>query len=245
MTYKTMLERARDHVARHLNCPPDKLLAPGTSFVENRRAEAPFLEICTMGAGVVVSASPELLPRVEPLLTGKSRDEVFEFPLVYGQSLYYLPDLGRFHPLPLPEGYRYRLLAGEQVKELRGITGFDNSLAFDAQGETPTCIVFFAERDGEVAGLAGAAPEGEGLWEMGVDVGPAFRRGGLGAALVSHLAAAILERDVVPFYCASVTNIGSQGVAFRAGLVPAWVSTYRTVLDGSFAYGDLAPALPE
>ena len=154
-----MLERARDHVARHLDCPPDKLLAPGTSFVENRRAAAPFLEICTMGAGVVVSASPELLPRVEPLLAGKSRDEVFEFPLVYGQSLYYLPDLGRFHPLPLPEGYRYRLLAGEQVKELRGIAGFDNSLAFDAQGETPTCIVFFAERDGEVAGLAGAAPE--------------------------------------------------------------------------------------
>lgn len=240
-----MLERARDHVARHLDCPPDVLLAPGTSFVENRRAAAPFLEVCTMGAGVVVSASPELLPRVEPLLTGKSRDEVFEFPLVYGQSLYYLPDLGRFHPLPLPEGYRYRLLAGEQVKELRGIAGFDNSLAFDAKGKTPTCIVFFAERDGEVAGLAGAAPEGEGLWEMGVDVQPAFRRGGLGAALVSRLAAAILERDVVPFYCASVTNIGSQGVAFRAGLAPAWVSTYRTVLDGSFAYGGLAPALPE
>mgnify|MGYP003176988671 FL=1 len=105
--------------------------------------------------------------------------------------------------------------------------------------------MFFAERDGEVAGLAGAAPEGEGLWEMGVDVQPAFRRGGLGAALVSRLAAAILERDVVPFYCASVTNIGSQGVAFRAGLAPAWVSTYRTVLDGSFAYGGLAPALPE
>ena len=61
----------------------------------------------------------ELLPRVEPLLAGKSRDEAFEFPLVYGQSLYYLPDLGRFHPLPLPEGYQYRLLAGGQVKELR------------------------------------------------------------------------------------------------------------------------------
>ena len=245
MTYETMLGRARDYVARHLDCPPETLLAPGTSFVENRRAGAPFLEVCTMGAGVVVSASPELLPRVEPLLAGKGRDEVFEFPLVYGQSLYYLPDLGRFRPLPLPEGYRYRLLTGEQVKELRGIAGFENSLAFDARGETPTCIVFFAERGGEIAGLAGASPEGEGLWEMGVDVRPPFRRGGLGAALVSRLAAAILERDVVPFYCASVTNIGSQGVAFRAGLVPGWVSTYRTVLDGSFAYGELTPALPE
>ena len=80
---------------------------------------------------------------------------------------------------------------------------------------------------------------------MGVDVGPAFRRGGLGAALVSRLAAAILERDVVPFYCASVTNIGSQGVAFRTGLVPGWVSTYRTVLDGSFSDGVLCPRLPE
>ena len=77
-----MLERAWDHVARHLDCPPETLLAPGTSFVENRRAASPFLEVCTMGAGVVVSASPELLHRVEPLIAGKSRDEVFELNMV-------------------------------------------------------------------------------------------------------------------------------------------------------------------
>ncbi len=167
-----MLERARDHVARHLDCPPDKLLAPGTSFVENRRAAVPFLEVCTMGAGVVVSASPELLPRVEPLLAGKSRDEAFEFPLVYGQSLYYLPDLGRFHPLPLPEGYRYRLLAGEQVKELRGIAGFDNSLAFDAQGGPPPASCFSRSGTGRSPGWPGPPPRGRACGRWGWTYSP-------------------------------------------------------------------------
>ena len=245
MNQEELLRRAKAFAAAGLDCSPEILDGEGTLFVENRREAPPFLKICTMGKAVVVSASPEVLPRVRPFLEGKSRDEVFEFPLVYGQSLYFLPDLRQCSPLPLPEGYSYHLLEGDSVAELRGISGFPNSLAFDEQGNTPTSLVFYGEREGEIAGLGGAAPEGEGLLEMGVDVLPDHRRCGLGAALVSHLTAAILEREQVPFYCASVTNIGSQGVAFRTGLVPGWVSTYRTVLDGSFSYGELCPRLPE
>ena len=111
MTYKIMLERARDHVARHLDCRRTSCW-PRHVLCGEPPGRGSLFRGLHHGAGVVVSASPELLPRVEPLLTGKSRDEAFEFPLVYGQSLYYLPDLGRFHPLPLPEGYQYRLLAG-------------------------------------------------------------------------------------------------------------------------------------
>lgn len=54
----------------------------------------------------------------------------------------------------LPE-YTYRMLEGEGLLELQGITGFDNSLVFDKDGNTGTHIVFYAERDGEIAGLAG------------------------------------------------------------------------------------------
>jgi len=32
---------------------------------------------------------------VKTLLVGKSRDEVFECPLIYGPSIYYIPDIGR------------------------------------------------------------------------------------------------------------------------------------------------------
>lgn len=236
-------KRMKAYAAASLGCTPDDLEQEGTVFVAKETARAPFLKTAAMGKAVVVSASPELLPLVKAQVEGKSRDEIFEFPLAYGQSIYYAPDLKSFRRLPLPEGYGWHLLEKEELPKLRGIEGFENSLAFDEAGETPTCIAFYAEKDGKLIGLAGAAPEGDGLWEMGVDVKPEYRNHGLAAALVSNLAAAILERDIVPFYCASVTNVGSQAVAHRSGLAPCWVSTYGNVFDGGFAYPDLADKL--
>lgn len=228
--------RIREYLSARLCCTPEALEGDGVLFVPNDRAPAPFLELCTMGRAVIVSASRALLPRIEPLLRGKSRDEMFECPLVYGQSLYSVPDPKVFRALPLDPQYTYTLLQDEAVQKLRGIAGFENSLAFDAQGHTSTCIVLYAEKDGAIAGLAGASREAAAMWEIGVDVRPSCRGGGLASILVSRLAQRILEQDILPFYCASVTNIASQAVAHRSGFIPRWVSSYRTVLDGSSAY---------
>lgn len=65
-----------------------------------------------------------------------------------------------------------------------------------------------------------------------VDVLPEYRNSGMGTYLVTKLTCELLKRDMVPFYSASVTNIGSQMVALRCGYIPAWVDTYGTVLDG-------------
>lgn len=236
MDRETIEQRVKEYLCTRLCCAPEELEQDGLFFAANRRAAAPFLELCTMGRGVVVSASAELLPKVEPLLRGKTRDELFECPLVYGQSICYVPDPAVFHTRPPAPHYRYTLLQGSAVQKLRGIAGFENSLTFDAQGAASACIVLYAERDGAIAGLAGASREADSLWEIGVDVRPSCRGGGLASALVSRLAQRILEQDVVPFYCASVTNIASQAVAHRSGFIPRWVSSYRTVLDGSSAY---------
>lgn len=239
MEKKTMMETVRAYVAAHLGCTAEELIQDGVVFAVQKKEPAPFLEIATMGKATVVSASEELLPRLEKLFVGKCRDEIFECPFVYGQSIYYLPDLKQIKRLPLNNEYTYRLLQGEEVYQLRGITGFENSLAFDEKGETPTCIVFYAVKDGEIAGLAGASLENERMWEVGVDVKPEYRQSGLATILVSNLAMTILEQGVVPFYCASVTNVGSQAVAHRSGFIPGWVSTYRTMLDGSSCYADV------
>lgn len=238
-----MKERAKAYVAAHLNCKPEDLEREGTVFAAREAAGASFLKIAAMGNSVVVSASPGLLPSVKKLTEGKSRDEIFELPFAYGQSIYYLPDVKALRRLPLPGGYGWKLLEEDGLQSLRGISGFENSLAFDEKGETPTCIVFYAEKDGKIAGLAGAAREGDGLWEMGVDVRPPHRNRGLAAALVSNLAVTILEKGIVPFYCASVTNVGSQAVAHRSGLIPCWVSTYGNIFDSGFAYRELAEKL--
>ena len=81
------------------------------------------------------------------------------------------------------------------------------------------------------------------LWEMGVDVLPAYRDQGLASVLVSHLAEKIMEKGLVPFYSASVTNIGSQSVAHRCGLMPCWVSTYSNTLLEGYTYKDLLGAV--
>ena len=83
----------------------------------------------------------------------------------------------------------------------------------------------------------------DGLWEAGGDVVEEYRNGGLGTYLVSRLTQELLRREIVPFYSASVTNIGAQMVAARCGYIPAWVDTFGTILDGSSAYERIVGAL--
>lgn len=143
----------------------------------------------------------------------------------------------------LDESFQYELLEGEEIQRLKGITGFENSLAFDKNGNTPTCIVHYAMKNHEIVALAGVSKENEKMWELGIDVKPEYRRKGLAAALISNLACAVLEKGIIPFYCASTTNISSQAAAYRSGFMPCFVSTYRNILDGSSAYDKILKEL--
>ncbi|NBJ89600.1 GNAT family N-acetyltransferase [Acutalibacter sp. 1XD8-36] len=234
MNKHIILDRTREYLAAELGCSPADLSGSGTLYVANACARPPYIKLAAIGERVIASASPELLPSVRELTEGHSRDELFELPLVYGQTIHFVPD--EIPSLPLPDGYEYRLLEGEAIGGLRGLEGFPNSLAFDSRGHTGTGIVFFAQSRGKIAALAGAGEESEGLWEMGVDTEPSHRGRGLGAALVSRLSLELMERGRVPFYSASVTNIGSQSVAHRAGLRPLWMDTYSNTLLDSYIY---------
>ncbi len=83
---------------------------------------------------MVVSASPELLPQVKALTQGRTRDELFELPLVYGQTIHFIPD--QVSDMPLSAGYEYHLLEGVALGQLAGLSAFPNSLAFDEDGHT-------------------------------------------------------------------------------------------------------------
>lgn len=225
------------YLSARLGCSTEELSGDGVLYVPNESAEPPFLQLAAIGERVAVSSSPELLPRVRELTEGRSRDEIFELPLVYGQTIHFIPD--DLTSRPMPDGYEYSLLEGEALKELAGLRGFPNSLAFDGNGHTGTDIVCFARSGDKIVALAGAGQESENLWEMGVDTDTAHRGKGLGAALVGWLARELMERERVPFYSASVTNIGSQSVAHRAGLRPLWVDTYSNTLLDDYIYKDI------
>jgi len=84
----------------------------------------------------------------------------------------------------------------------------------------------------KLAGLAGCSADCETMWQIGVDVLPAYRRQNIASALTSRLAIEILERGKVPFYCAAWSNIRSVRNAIKSGFYPAWVEV--TVKSAAF-----------
>jgi predicted GNAT family acetyltransferase len=61
------------------------------------------------------------------------------------------------------------------------------------------------------------------MWQIGIDVLPAYRRQGVASALTARLALECLARDKVPFYCAAWSNVRSVRNAIKSGFRPAWV----------------------
>ena len=94
-----MLNIVQSQLATDLNCAPDDLNGEKDSFVFTETQDNPdrrpfprseqHFEMLSMGNSIVVSASPDILAIVKPLLDGKSRDEAFSMPFIYGHSLYY------------------------------------------------------------------------------------------------------------------------------------------------------------
>ena len=70
-----------------------------------------------------------------------------------------------------------------------------------------------------------------------------YRNARLGTYLVKGLTKELLTRNIIPFYSASITNIGSQMVANRCHYIPFWVDTFGTILDGSSVYNDMMKGL--
>ncbi|NEU04848.1 GNAT family N-acetyltransferase [Clostridium senegalense] len=239
----------KENLGKYLNCEQEIFEHDGVIFHKpirlNEFQQNPFLEITNIEKAIIVSASYEIMDNMKTLLVGKSRDEIFECPLIYGQSIYYIPDIKKLKLCDLLPKYEYFYLEGNEINKLREIKGFTNSLEFDEDGSTSTAIVFFAMKDGEIIGLAGASNEYSNMWEMGIDVKSNYRTDGLATVLVNHLMHKILSKNVLPIYCASSSNIASQAVAHRAGLIPYWISTYKNILDGSSSYNELVKPLYE
>ncbi len=235
MTKVDMLNINYEYLAQLMECEIADFTKEETTF-SVRNIEEPFLKIVICGKSVVVTASTNLYSKVVGLLENKSRDELFECPLVYGQTIHYIPDLMRVTDPPLSIDYTYSLLQGKDIYNVSHINGFDNSLVFDDNGCTNSTIAFVAYKDDAIVAVAGASIAHNNLWEVGIDVLPAYRNHGLATAMVRKLTYEILNKGAVPFYSASITNIGSQMVAARAGYIPCWVDSWGNIFDSFYPY---------
>jgi GNAT superfamily N-acetyltransferase len=217
-------------------CGVSDLEGGKTVFTVNNTVKPPYIKIMSFFESTVISTTPEVAVQVEALLKGKSKDEIYEFPFVYGHTIHFIPDVAAMQRMKLPEEYSYELIEGDDINRLYPLPGFDNSLVFDDDGTTKTRIVFCAKEGDEIIGLAGAGVKAESLWEIGIDVKPEHRKNGLGTRLVNNLTLELMNRGIAVFYSASITNIASQMTAIRGGYVPYWIDTFGNVLDGSSPY---------
>lgn len=241
-----MLSIVTKQLSIDMNCSEEDFAKEGIVFCEaklnegRRRFErqAPFLEITTMGKGIVVSANRDILEKVRLLLENKTREDIFAAPFVFGHSLYYIPDCNRLKKLSMPDGFNYYIKEGREIQNLYKIPGFENAIQYHGKHLGPDVIVMYAVYDNEIVAMAGASADSNLMWQIGIDVLPGFRNKGLATSLVSNLAVIIMERGIVPYYGTASSNIASQSVAYRSGFMPTWMCSYKNIFDGTSPYSN-------
>ena len=198
-----------------------------------RYLKLPFsCQLVSYGNNVVASVSEEFAEIVGKYVNAYPVEHLFETPTLHvldellaakGQKIcfmaeYFLPDPDALRPLDCP--YDMRVLSQADFAALY-LPEWSNALCEKRKQLDVLCVGAY---DGDrLVGLAGCSADCEDMWQIGIDVLPAYRRQGIASALTSRLAIEILKRGKVPFYCAAWCNIKSVRNAIKCGFRPAWV----------------------
>jgi len=222
-------------------CPDAGSRAPLARRYDRRD---PLLNIVSLGAGVVVSASPALLPALAEIFAGAERDAAFDVGRLAAVGALLAP-----HGLTLTAPSLRLLCAGETRRERAAPAGVtlelehfppDSSLAELGTTRWPhafrlpvrrtnTCLAV-ARAGALVVGVAAMSEDAPLLWQIGLDVIADWRGRGVGAALTAALAEVALRADRVPFYAVAPSNIASVATALAAGFRFGWIEAYSTAL---------------
>ena len=204
---------------------------------DNARKYLRLPHICDLvsyGSNVVASCRRDLMPGVRRFIDAMpSAASCFETPAIYAlnrvlekadaqvcfMASYFLPEVDLVFSADVPCPYETRLLHQEDFAELY-LPEWSNALC-SIRKELDVLGVG-AYEDGKMVGFAACSADGEDMWQIGIDVLPAYRRRGIASALTNRLARAVFEREKVPFYCAAWSNVRSVRNALRSGFRPGW-----------------------
>jgi hypothetical protein len=236
---RIMMQSVYNQLAIDYNCSPDDFLKEGIIFTEAKQNEGrrtfpwitPRLEMITMGMGVVINASTDILPLVYQQLEGKTRYEVLHMPFVYSVNPYFLPDLDKITLLSRNKEYEYEILEKNDIKKLYEFKDFNYALQYDINSQHPEMIAVIAKHKDTVVGIASASAECKTMWQVSVDVLFPYRGNKLATILVNTLTLEVLNRGYIPYYSTDCSNVISQRVAVQAGYLPAWSHCFRTRLS--------------
>ena len=240
MTNQEILKIAMAQSAIDLCAEPADFEKNENVIVTSRESEGarrylklPFsCQLVSYGNNVVASVSPEFREIAENYINKYPVEHLFETPHLHalneklkekGQKIcfmaeYFLPDINLLQPLDC--SYELRILTPPDFVDLYR-SEWSNALC-EARKELDVLGVGAYDGD-RLIGLAGCSADCEQMWQIGIDVLPAYRRQGIASALTSRLAIEILKCGKVPFYCAAWCNIKSVRNAVKSGFRPAWV----------------------
>lgn len=145
---------------------------------------------------------------------------------IWLQTEYYLPDMNN-----LPSficNYEIRILEHDDFEHYF-LPQWRNAICGDRKHLNNLGIGAF--NGGELIGLAGCTEDSEYMWQIGIDVLPAYRREGIAAALTSKLTTEILEHEKIPFLNTAWSNIRSARNAIKCGYIPSWIEMTIKPID--------------
>lgn len=249
MTNKDILKIALQQSAYDCNCQPEDFLSEQnivTISKANRQARkyVPLpleCDLVSYGNNIVAQTSERTKAVVTEYINKYLAYHCFETPNINAlddmlapfdlkvcfMAEYFLPDVTKLKELPCD--YELRVLQKADFADLY-LEQWSNCLTFDDKERDVLAVG--AYDNGELIGLAGCSADCDTMYQIGVDVLPAYRRQGIASALTSRLSLEILKRGKVPFYCAAWSNIKSVRNAVKSGFYPAWVEL--TARDTAF-----------
>ena len=234
MEKKDMINVIKNYIiSSNYNVKEDDLNSNGIVFVKNNLIKT--IKIISWYNSIIVSCSHDLYEECYNLLKNKTREEIFEMPYVYGQSIYYIPDLNKNNDLNEINDFNYKLYY-EDVSNIRLPEEFKNVGEYDTEGKCTSKMLYCAYKNDELVGVASAEQINDKIWELGIDVNEKYREKGLGTYLSKVLTKYVLDKGIVPIWCSSSTNISSQITAYKSGFIPLWIESYGTIFDDNYGY---------
>ena len=240
MTNEDILQVAMRQSAVDLGCVPQDFLKKENKIVISKQnvgarkyLELPFeCNLVSYGNNIVASVRADIKETVKDYIGRYQTEHCFETPNLnvfsetlakYGLKIcfmaeYFLPDVTLLQKRHC--AYQTRLLTQTDFTDLYA-PEWSNALC--EKRKELDVLGIGAYDNGELIALAACSAVCDGMWQIGVDVLPNYRRQGIAAALTSNLALEILNRGKVPFYCAAWSNIKSVRNAIKSGFRPAWV----------------------
>lgn len=239
MTNGEVLRTAMRQSAIDSGCSPEDFTRPENVVVRSCAAPGArrylalpfFCDLVSYGGNVVASVSPEIEAQVRAYINARTPEQCFETPDIYRlnevlaahgmrvrhMAEYFLPDVTPLRALPCR--YETRLLSPAELAPYY-TPQWANALC---EKRRELDVLAMGAFDGQaLVGLAGCSADCGTMWQIGVDVLAQYRRQGIASALTSGLAAEVLRRGIVPFYCCAWANIRSARNALKSGFRPAW-----------------------